>query len=109
MKSAIWAGFFHVASSENRLLHDHCPRGKDSWCGYQSDVANQTEFFKHGAGLSDTVIKHIKPFFLLSNDSLLQKCLHGKTQNQNKSFNGIIWRRVKAHLCWLTPVRIGCL
>ena len=98
MKSAIWAGFFHVASSKNRLLHDHCLKGKDSWCGYQLDVANKTELFKHGAGISDTVIKHIKPILVeLSNDSLLQKCLHGKTQNQNESFNGTIWRRVPKH------------
>ena len=95
MKSAIWAGFFHVASSKNCLLHDHCPKGKDSWCGYQLDVANKTELFKHGAGISDTVIKHILVEF--SNDSLLQKCLHGKTQNQNESFNGRIWRRVPKH------------
>ena len=74
MKSAIWAGFFHVTSSKNRLLHDHCPKGKDSWCGYQLDVANKTELFKHGAGISDAVIKHIKPILVeLSNDSLLQK------------------------------------
>ena len=35
------AGLFHVASSKNRLLHDHCPKGKDSWCGYQLDVAKK--------------------------------------------------------------------
>ena len=25
--------------------------------------------------------------------TFLRKCLHGKTQNQNESFNGLIWRR----------------
>ena len=25
--------------------------------------------------------------------TFLRKCLHGKTQNQNESFNGFIWRR----------------
>ena len=30
MKDAIWAGIFRVASSKNRLLHEHCPKGKDS-------------------------------------------------------------------------------
>ena len=95
MKSATWAGFFRVASSKNRLLDDHCPTGKDSWCGYQSDVANETEFFKH---LSDNVIKDIKSILVeLSNDSLLQMCLHGKKRNQNESFNGMIWRRVPKH------------
>ena len=40
------------------MLDDHCPTGKDRWYGYPSDVAYKTEFVKHGAGLSDTVIKH---------------------------------------------------
>ena len=29
----------------------------------------------------------------LSSDELLSKCLHGKTQNNNESLNGIIWKR----------------
>ena len=29
----------------------------------------------------------------LSNDNLLKKCLHGQTQNNNKSLNGVIWKR----------------
>ena len=30
----------------------------------------------------------------LSEDSLLRKCLDGKTQNQNEAFNGMIWQRI---------------
>ena len=30
----------------------------------------------------------------LSDDSLLNKCLHGKTQNQNESLNGMVCQRV---------------
>ena len=29
----------------------------------------------------------------LSNDNLLKKCLHGQTQNNNESLNGVIWKR----------------
>ena len=32
--------------------------------------------------------------FELSEDDLLEKCLLGKTQNQNESFNGMIWQDV---------------
>ena len=32
--------------------------------------------------------------FELSEDALLEKCLHGKTQNQNEFFNGMIWQDV---------------
>ena len=42
-----------------------------------------------------TVIKHVKSVFdNLSTDELLTKCLHGKTQNQNESFNGTIWNKI---------------
>lgn len=30
----------------------------------------------------------------LSEDSLLEKCLHGKTQNQNEAVNGMVWERI---------------
>ena len=64
MKTAIYAAWCHIASSKNNNFHDHCPEGPNSWCMYKVD------------------------------DSLLMNCLHGKTQNQNESFNGMIWNRV---------------
>ena len=37
----------------------------------------------------------LKPIYNdLSSSELLDKCLHGKTQNQNESFNGQIWERI---------------
>ena len=37
----------------------------------------------------------LKPIFAeLGDESLLEKCLHGKTQNQNESFNPMIWDRI---------------
>ena len=61
---------------------------------YQLDLANGTHLHKAGKGLSQEAIKQIKPIFTdLADDSLLSKCLHGKTQNQNESFDGLIWRR----------------
>ena len=45
--------------------------------------------------MSMDIIKHAKPIFEeLQNGKLLKKCLHGKTQNQNESFNSVIWKRV---------------
>ena len=32
-------------------------------------------------------------FEALSEESLLMKCLHGGTQNQNEAINGLIWQR----------------
>ena len=82
MKKAIHPSFFHCASSEKRDLDTHCPTGPSSWCGFQHDRNS----FKHGSGLPDNVIAKVKPLFqMLSEDSLLEKFLHGKSQNQNHS------------------------
>ena len=36
----------------------------------------------------------IKPVFIsFSDEELLKKCLHGKTQNNNESLNGVIWKK----------------
>ena len=95
MKKAIHASLMHCASTEARPLHDHCPTGSASWCRYQQDKANGTKLYKHGPGLPLEVIVKLKPEYIrLSEDSLLEKCLHGKTQNQNESLNGMIWQRV---------------
>lgn len=91
MKKAVLASLFHCASNATRPLHDHCPTGPGSWCGYQR---NRTTY-KHGPGLPLTVIVKVKPVYQkLSDDSLLEKCLHGKTQNQNESLNGMVWQRI---------------
>ena len=95
MKKAIHASLMHCASSEARPLHDHCPTGSASWCRYQQDKANRTNLYKHGPGLPLAVIKEVKPEYVrLSEDNLLKKCLHGKTQNQNESLNGMVWQRI---------------
>ena len=41
------------------------------------------------------IVMKLKPIFAeLSDESLMEKCLHGKTQNQNESFNSMIWDRI---------------
>ena len=50
--------------------------------------SNGTSLYVPGKGLPSGAIRHVKAVFDdLPNDSLLMKCLHGKTQNQNESFN----------------------
>ena len=44
---------------------------------------------------SASVIKLVRPIYMaLMNPKELAKCLHGKTQNQNESFNSMSWERV---------------
>ena len=95
MKKAILAALFHCVSSKNGEYHNYCPDGKESWCGLKADKAKGTSTFKAGPGLPMKVITEVKPIFArLSDDVLLRKCLHGKTQNQNESFNRMIWDRI---------------
>ena len=95
MKKAIHASLMHCASSKERNLHHHCPEGADSWCRFNKDIANKTKLFKPGAGLPLNVIVELKPIYQrLSEDTLLSRCLDGKTQNQNESLNAMIWDRV---------------
>ena len=83
-----------MCSSFEENYRVHCPAGANSWCTYQLDIANNTHLHKHGKGLPKEAIKHIKSIFVrLSADELLGKCLHGKTQNQNESYNSLIWKR----------------
>lgn len=52
------------------------------------------QHINHGPGLPLPVLLKLKPIFQeLSHEDLLNKCLHGLTQNQNESFNAI-WDRV---------------
>ena len=44
----------------------------------------------------------------LTNDKLLEKCLHGKTQNSNEALHSLIWQRCpKTIYCGKKSVEIG--
>ena len=96
MENNIRATLFHVASSKENNWHcPHFPEGKDSWCKFHQDRANGTSTYKPGPGLPLDIVMKLKPIFAeLSDETLLEKCLHGKTQNQNESFNPMIWDRI---------------
>ena len=38
----------HVASSQDNNWHAHCPKGEDSWYGYQRDESMGTNIYKPG-------------------------------------------------------------
>ena len=109
MKKPIHGTLFHVASSAKNNYHTHCPTGENSWCHYQSDKVTGLKTYKPGPGLAIEVIKHVKPIFNdLSKDELFEKCLHGKTQNQNEAFNGLIWERLpKSTYVALPSMKLG--
>ncbi|GIY87919.1 uncharacterized protein CDAR_178081 [Caerostris darwini] len=90
-------------------MHGQCPIGKESWYFYQQAMANGKTISEKYTGLPNNILNIIKPVYLeLCSRDLLQKCLHGKTQNANESFNSTLWRRVpKETFVWLKTVKIG--
>jgi hypothetical protein len=95
MKKAIGAVLFHCSDALNlESRHYMCPRTIDSWCKYQCDKINNTKTYKENPGIPIVIRDKIKTIFLdLSDDKLLSRCLHGKTQNSNESINAVIWKR----------------
>ena len=106
MVSEIKSGLYHSASTDNKPQHTFCPKGVTSWCKYNVNVANRQTFiqknytkevsplsvikrsrrifpdYKHPRELPAAVMDELKPIHSrLSKSELLDKCLHGQTQN----------------------------
>ncbi|GFT41462.1 uncharacterized protein TNCV_3942251 [Trichonephila clavipes] len=92
MQTAVIAAFFHCCSTDKKPMHGQCPSGSDTWCKYQK-AKQEGKLYKHRtAGLPNAILSTVKTTYMdLCDQSLLEKCLHGKTQNANESFNGVLW------------------
>ena len=89
----VWATHFHKASTNADPNHGMCRPGAESWCGYQKAVANG-DVFDHKPAIPKAVLEEIRGIYqALGDPVLLKKCLHGKTQNANESFNNKVWCR----------------
>ena len=95
LEKGVGAVLFHCSeASDLDTRYQMCPSTKDSWCKYQADKLNGTNTYKEKPGLPSVIKDTIRPVFVsLIDDNLLQKYLHGKTQNNNESLNGLIWKR----------------
>ena len=93
MINDVKAGLYHLVSSKENPQHHLCPKGKESWCGWQRDVSNQTETFKHKKGLAKAIVEVVEPIYdSLADPALLTRCLDSYTQNPNESLNNLIWK-----------------
>ncbi|GFY31098.1 uncharacterized protein LOC101238613 [Trichonephila clavipes] len=92
-------------------LNGCCPEGSESWCRYQRAKAAGSPLKEIEQGLPNKIINQIKPTYLkLCNETLLKKCLHGKTQNCNESYNNILWNIVPKNIfIGLETFRLGAL
>jgi hypothetical protein len=66
----------------------------NGWCRYNNAKMSGGQY-SHKHSIPQAVSKVIKPIFQsLAHPDLLKKCLHGRTQNPNESFNNVIWTRI---------------
>ncbi|XP_054256863.1 uncharacterized protein LOC129003739 [Macrosteles quadrilineatus] len=91
MKSDVLGILFHKASTDDTPQHQHCD---EAWCKYKQAI-KENKTYKHNNSLDKVIIDQIKPIFEdLAKTELLEKCLHGRTQNINESFNSVVWSRI---------------
>ena len=104
MVTATKASMYHVAG-----YHDNCPKGYNTWCQFQLDKLNGTKLYKDKGGFPLDVRQAILPIYNdLCKPENLSKCLHGRTQNVNESFNGMVWNRIpKANHVGRHTLRFG--
>jgi hypothetical protein len=77
---------------DNAIRHKWCMRSDDSWCSYWNKDKQTKNKLNLPPNIKDE--PEIKKLFdRLRDNSLLSKCLHGKTQNVNEALNGIIWTK----------------
>ena len=88
------ATFFHCLSTDRYPQHQFCPKGKESLCKYNSALAKQETLPPHKPKIPRDLAKYVRPVFIrLSNWDLLEWCSLGATQNQNESFNNLVWSK----------------
>lgn len=109
MYESIWAEFYHLMSSNEDPKHGLCPDDDTTWCKYRLALKQKEYDHNQHFHLPADVMNFIKPIFKdLSDKSLLEKCLKGKTQNLIESFNNIIWTHIpKAVFVGLRTLKLG--
>ena len=98
MRNAVFATFFHSASTDDDPHHSRCPVGSNSWCFFQRALAAGEEPGSHrdklGTPLTRDVSRHVEEVYVrLGYPDLLRRCLKGATQNANESPHSKVWAK----------------
>ena len=95
MKKAIGAVLYHCSEANDpEARHMYCDRTEGTWCKYWKSNIMGT-IYNEKPGIPRAVKLKITPIFEdLSKDELLERCLHGNTQNNNEAINAIIWKKL---------------
>lgn len=72
--------------TDAKPIHDNCRYNKAKQRGEQCNHKNP---------IAEAIMNCVKPMYEdLSKVILLERCLHGKTQNPNERLIGVIWQRL---------------
>ncbi|GFT52539.1 uncharacterized protein TNCV_14961 [Trichonephila clavipes] len=98
MKTAIYATLLHSISTDAKPQHSKCPAGENSWCFYQSAIANGEKPNNHklnvGTPINEKFLTKILPIYQrLASNELLERCIRCGTQNANESLHSMIWAK----------------
>lgn len=89
----MWAIYCHSLSNDAAPNYLLCPPAPNTWCRYNKALA-ENESHTHKP-VPKAVMEAIRPVFKdLIHPTLLRRCLQGKTQNVNESFNNVVWSRL---------------
>lgn len=96
MVRAIDACFLHSVSTDEHPYHMKCPEhnppNKISWCKFKVAAYEKAPMPTHKPLIPRDLAKYVRPVYQrLANRDLLERCTLGTTQNQNESFNNLIW------------------
>ena len=93
MVRAVQASLLHCNSTDENLRHHLCPEGTNSWCKWQKAKAQGKVYQHKRKPIPECIVLLIKPIYArLGDPALLQKCLHGFTQNANESLHSTLWK-----------------
>ncbi|KAJ4425603.1 hypothetical protein ANN_27799 [Periplaneta americana] len=98
MKNAIYAILHHCRSTDEKPDHRKCQKGEDSWCFFNRALARNERPGCHVDNvhnpLRGTIITKVIPEFQsLASNELLDRCLEGRTQNDNEALHSLIWSK----------------
>ncbi|GFY05495.1 uncharacterized protein TNCV_218771 [Trichonephila clavipes] len=98
MKTAIYATLLHSISTDSKPQHSKFPAGENSWCFYQSAIANGEKPNNHklnvGTPINEKFLPKILPIFQrLASNEFLERCIRCGTQNANESLHSEIWAK----------------
>ena len=114
MRKAVGVVLYHCSEAiSTKERHQFCDKDSE-WCKIrQAEKAGESYVDK--PGLPVALRDKIMPIFQqLSVPELLEKCLHGKTQNNNEGLNSSSWKRLPKDIfvgaCWKSVfVHLFCI